>query len=978
MATENKRFPHPPLNFKNWTEWSYYAQGHLERLKMWAVVQEALPETPTAAQAKLDAEALAELKLMIGPTVIPIVRGSGTANEFWARLVAKFQCVSKARRHELRSQMNSLQKSPKESIEEYIARAREVHTQLELAGEHLPESTLVDNVVDGLPSSFQKVAQIIVHSRDDVYYTLEELETHLLIEESQLKRREEKENTALLAYGFGRDHGRAGRGGRSGRGGGRSGYGGRGGGGRGHGRHGGGQSGAGGYSDRHRDKICHHCHEKGHIRADCPQRTGKQGSGGYHGGGRGSGRGDAMALLAADTEVALMAVSEESDGEPEVASPDTKTVWKLDTAASSHMTPHRDLFITYTESKGFIGNANLSKSKTAGIGTVRLVVGGRSLYLRDVLHVPDFGHNLVSIPTLDQLGCKLLCGSGKATLVGPPNVLALDPASYPSKDPLARPLFTAPLVGKLYRLETDPVSTGSEHAFIAQKAPTGEEKARQLHAAYGHLGWDSLLRLVRGDMVKGCDVTAADIQAAAQEPCVVCIQAKHHRAPFHSSTTEYQGPQRLLHMDLMGPFAVPSAGGARYAATFLDEDSDLSAMRFLARKSDVTAATKAVLPMLENHGNFKYKAVRTDNGGEYVNEELEDYLKARGIEHQKTVPYSPQQNGKVERLNRTHLESTRAMLIDSGLPLPMWAEAMQTANVLRNLSPAPGKDKTPIEAHCGEKPDVSHLRPFGAKVYVHVDKSKRHKLEPVSRSGTFVGYAPGVKGYRILMDDTGKVETSRDVIFLPEPQPGTTYQPKSPGSRKRIRLLEQEEETTEDVAEEEKKKTEAATSQTSASSAATVGAVTAVVSSNADAGSVGAVSALRRSERLKTRETALAATDTSANNSVNPASWDEAMASEEGPKWMAARNEELMSLEEHNTYTLEPVPAGAKVIGSMWVLKKKMRADGSVERYKARVVARGDQQRPGRDFDELYAPVASHSTLRMLLAKAASEDLEVL
>ena len=110
-------------------------------------------------------------------------------------------------------------------------------------------------------------------------------------------------------------------------------------------------------------------------------------------------------------------------------------------------------------------------------------------------------------------------------------------------------------------------------------------------------------------------------------------------------------------MDVMGPLPVPSLSGKLYLATFLDDYSGLSMVTPLAHKSDVPAAVKDTVKYLSRQSGCKLKAVRTDNGGEYVNHELAQFFQDHGIQHQTTIPYNPEQNGKAERLNRTLLEN---------------------------------------------------------------------------------------------------------------------------------------------------------------------------------------------------------------------------------------------------------------------------------------------------------------------------------
>ncbi|KAI3435604.1 hypothetical protein D9Q98_001667 [Chlorella vulgaris] len=131
---------------------------------------------------------------------------------------------------------------------------------------------------------------------------------------------------------------------------------------------------------------------------------------------------------------------------------------------------------------------------------------------------------------------------------------------------------------------------------------------------------------------------------------------------------------------------------------------------------------------------------------------------------QTTNRYTPEQNGAAERLNRTLIEKVRPMLAESGLPKSMWAEAVVTASYIRNRSPVKGRELTPWELFYGSKPDVSHLRTFGARAYALTPKQLRNKLESVSQPGRFIGYPSGTKGYKILLDSADTV-ISRDVIF---------------------------------------------------------------------------------------------------------------------------------------------------------------------------------------------------------------------
>jgi hypothetical protein len=98
---------------------------------------------------------------------------------------------------------------------------------------------------------------------------------------------------------------------------------------------------------------------------------------------------------------------------------------------------------------------------------------------------------------------------------------------------------------------------------------------------------------------------------------------------------------------------------------------------------------------------------------------------------------------------------------------------MVTANYTRNRLPSRVHGKTPLEKFFGEKPDVSHMRVFGARVYMHIPKENRKKMQSVSERGVFVGYEPDCKAYRVLRERDGRILVSRDVIVNEKPTFGT-------------------------------------------------------------------------------------------------------------------------------------------------------------------------------------------------------------
>ena len=188
---------------------------------------------------------------------------------------------------------------------------------------------------------------------------------------------------------------------------------------------------------------------------------------------------------------------------------------------------------------------------------------------------------------------------------------------------------------------------------------------------------------------------------------------------------------QLVHSDVCGPMQTESFGGQKYFVTFIDDYSRCCAVYLMRNKSEVLEKFKEFEASATNESNQRIGTLRTDNGGEYVAHEFEAYLKSKGIKHELTVPYSPEQNGVAERMNRTLVESTPAMIAHAGLSNTYWAEAVVTAAYIRNRSPtvAIKEDVTPYEKWYERKPSIAHLKVFGCVAYAHIPDSQRQKLD---------------------------------------------------------------------------------------------------------------------------------------------------------------------------------------------------------------------------------------------------------
>lgn len=198
--------------------------------------------------------------------------------------------------------------------------------------------------------------------------------------------------------------------------------------------------------------------------------------------------------------------------------------------------------------------------------------------------------------------------------------------------------------------------------------------------------------------------------------CNVFPMAKQTRLPFPLSSISTHAPFELLHCDIWGPHKVPTHSGARFFLTIVDDFTRCSWLFLMQYKSDSQNILKSFVNFAYTQFQATVKAIRVDNGSEFMS--MREFFQSRGIEHQRTCVYTPQQNGVVERKHRHILVVARALLFQSHLPLEFWGECVLTAVYLINRLPSPLlSNKSPFELLYNKPPSFNHLRVFGCLCY---------------------------------------------------------------------------------------------------------------------------------------------------------------------------------------------------------------------------------------------------------------------
>jgi hypothetical protein len=175
---------------------------------------------------------------------------------------------------------------------------------------------------------------------------------------------------------------------------------------------------------------------------------------------------------------------------------------------------------------------------------------------------------------------------------------------------------------------------------------------------------------------------------------------------------------------------------------------------------------KALFKEGSNEFELKVKKIRSNNGSEFKNLQVEEYLEEEGIKHEFSAPYTPQQNGVVERKNKTLIDMARTMLGEFKTPERFWSEAVNTAcHAINRLYLHRLLMKTSYELLTGNKHNVYYFRVFGSKCYILVKKGRHSKFAPKAVEGFLLGYDSNTKAYRVFNKSLGLVEFSSDIVF---------------------------------------------------------------------------------------------------------------------------------------------------------------------------------------------------------------------
>ncbi|GJV48923.1 retrovirus-related pol polyprotein from transposon TNT 1-94 [Tanacetum coccineum] len=302
-----------------------------------------------------------------------------------------------------------------------------------------------------------------------------------------------------------------------------------------------------------------------------------------------------------------------------------------------------------------------------------------------------------------------------------------------------------------------------EVAFRKSTCFVRDLQGNDLLTEFCHLNFDYITLLSKKDIVTGLP----KLKYVKDQLCSSCEMSKAKRSSFKSKAVpSSKGRLNLLHMDLCGPMRVTSINGKKYILVIVDDYSRYTWTLFLRSKDETPEVLKDFLTMIQRNLQAQVITVRTDRGTEFLNKTLHAYFKEEGIEHQTSTPRTPEQNGVVERRNRTLVEAARTMLSASKLPLSFWAEAVATACYTQNRSIIISTHgKTAYHIINDRKPSIKHLHIFGCICYITRDGENLDKMKEKGDPCVMVGYSTQSKGYRVYNKRTRLIVESIHIKF---------------------------------------------------------------------------------------------------------------------------------------------------------------------------------------------------------------------
>ncbi|GJZ89261.1 putative RNA-directed DNA polymerase [Tanacetum coccineum] len=649
----------------------------------------------------------------------------------------------------------------------------------------------------------------------------------------------------------------------------------------------------------------------------------------------------------------------------------SKPIWQIvDSGANQHMTnSEKDLDNVYDISHLNIKvahpngtNANISK-----IGNLKLQNG---LILFDVLVIPNYCVTLISVHKLAK--------DNKIVVLFDENKCLLLNQDLDLKNVLG----TGRQCGGLYYLDTQGTKCKIDHNVL-----TCSLSFYDWHCRLGHPGDPAL------DVLKG--VLKID-KEDKNHFCEICQRAKQTRKPFPLSEHKTKSLGDIVHLDLWGPYKVASHTGHRYFLTIVDDYTRAVWVYLIKSKDEVFESINTFFNLIKNQFKSTVKIFRSDNGTEFVNQNFHKFCKEKGIVHQTSCAYTPQQNGVVERKHRhllnialfcakcnhdkltnrsekcvmmgfsssqkgyrlfsldrhQFLVSRDVKFFESIFP---FKESVSNKNKTSNVF----QDNNLLNFFDLDNPELPDDDESVRNNHNSDPKSLGTSSSTDSGDNAHIAQSPsfGDIHYGNSDDDVNLYEEVRNLDENQFSEGTLEINPSTSSHGQNQRgNLEGTSNNPAQGAQELRRSTRSSVFPKNYNDF--------VVDSKVKYGIEKFVSYSKLSGDILCFVTHL-------NKNSEPRSFFEASQS---PQWIDAMNLEMSALLENDTWELVELPFGRKALNSKWVWKLKFKSSGEIERYKARLVAMGCAQKEGVDYEETFSPVVKMVTVRCVINLAVNQS----
>ena len=685
-------------------------------------------------------------------------------------------------------------------------------------------------------------------------------------------------------------------------------------------------------SNNSKNLVCSYCSKKGHIEDKCFKKHPN---------------------LRPNRNVSTTTTVEENEVEETVVSTSISksSNFVLDSAATIHICCDKELFdyINPVNTSIKWGNNTSNTIKASGIGDISLkfLSTDQNAKLTGVLYIPELRVNLISLALLAKKDITLNFTKDYITIYKPN-----------SKAVLARGLYKDNVVS--FKVASNKRDSSLQDRNIVLST---QSTYNPWHQRLGHIGGKALMALPNN--VQGLNVDFSKYTDNFRD-CETCIKSKGTQKINREVSTKPYWFLEKVTIDIGGPIKPTSSRGFRYYITFLDAATGYLEVTLLKDRSNTSIAIESFINKAENLSSYTLKRLHCDN--EFKTRDIESLALRKGFEITTSAPYTPEQKGAGERINRTLFNKVRALLITSNLALKYWNEALLSAVYLYNRTPHSSYQfRTPYEVRYSKKPDLSNIKTWGSLAYKKEPIEHLNKLDARTTPYYLIGYS--TNQYKLLDPSTSKTIYARDVYVIENKfyKEADLEEDQNIFEKVEIKDLEtidldlestiQDKDLSIDIPIEDR---------------------TTEVDDHID---IEDIEPIKAREHTTQEEFYNQLLDYSvlATSSIDsePTTLQEVLEHPDKDKYLDAIEVEIKGLEHNNTWTLVPRPKDKPVLKGRLVFKKKLKANGNLDKYKARYVVKGFLQKQGINYNETFASTTKPISLRLLLAIATLLDLEV-